>query len=641
MKKSLLLAALGLLSLGEANAQLALENFNSGLPGTWSMIKADANTPSTSLNTVIITSLTTNAWMTRLRATGDSCMLTASLFTPAGTANRWLVSPSFTVPNNTTVLSWEDVEGITGGNDSMEVWVSPTAGNTVPAFTDMIYQDAAGPYVVDDVTGALTFVQHGVSLAAYAGQTITVAFRNHSTNQGTLRMDNVQTQNLANATDGAVTAVTFPKIVAASSSTSVKATIKNNGSQNITALQLTYTIDGGTPVSQTFSGLNIYPFGTYTATFTTQVSNPSVANHAIAIDIVQVNGAADPVTGNNQATGNFTVATQIVPRNGLIEEFSSSTCAPCASFNAIFDPLAVNNNANVPSSNFNVIKYQMNWPSPNNDRSFNAHGNTRRGYYGVSGIPDHYTNGMTGGAGNQAEITASKSPSAFIDITGSFVIHSNNTFDVSYSVTPYFTMSGNYSVHAAVVQRSFDLALNDPSQTTSQSHFVYAMREMFPNGNGTAVTTFTEGTPVTGNWAAHTYAVGNVQQNNYQWWSSPIAGDLVVFVQDNATGEVMQSKSIPASWPVSTPNIANDTKVLVYPNPATDVAVVSLNMEYAAEVNISMTDAVGRVVYSSAQNLTGGRHDVTVNTTSFAPGIYNVTIKTEKGSLTERLSVVK
>jgi hypothetical protein len=638
MKKTLLLAALGILTLGDANAQFALQNFNATtLPAGWGMIKVDNNTPGTGLNAWIVSQLTANAWMVRSRTTTDSCMLTTSLFTPAGTADRWLYTPQFTVNDPNMVITWEDAAGISGVIDDLEVWVSPTGGTTVPDFTAMIYQAPVSDY--------LNYTVHGAALGAYNGQSIRIAFRDHSTNKGTLRLDNVQSQVPANALDGGVVGVTIPKINGPAANLTVKTDIQNLGAQNITSLTLTYTVDGGTPVSQNFTSLAISPFSSSTLSFTQQIMSPAAGAHNVVVNIVSVNGGADPVTGNNQATAPFAVATQTVQRNGLIEEFSSSTCAPCASFNLGFDPLVVNNSANLTASHFNVIKYQMNWPSPNNDKSYNQHGLTRQTFYGVSGIPDHYTNGLPGGAGNQAEIDASKTAPAYMDITGSFVIHNGN-YDVTYSVTPYFTVPGSYSIHVAAVQRQFDLELTDPSQTTSQSHFVFAMREMFPSGSGTSVANFTAGTPVTGSWMAHPFTVANITTStqaltNFNWWSHPMGNDIVIFVQDNTTGEVLQSQVVSAKWPTDVANIANDTKVIVYPNPATDRAVISLNMENAASLNINITDALGRSVFSSDQNLASGRHDVVVNTASFAAGLYNITIKTEKGTLTERLTVTK
>src|SRR4051812_7266450 len=114
MKRTLLISGSLLLLAGaeHASAQLALENFNAGLPSTWSMIKVDANIPSSGLNAVIVSELTTKAWMTRLRATGDSCMLTTSSFTTAAKADRWLLSPSFMVTDPKMILQWVDAEGV-------------------------------------------------------------------------------------------------------------------------------------------------------------------------------------------------------------------------------------------------------------------------------------------------------------------------------------------------------------------------------------------------------------------------------------------------------------------------------------------------------------------------------------------------
>ncbi len=638
MKKLILLAALGTFTFGEATAQFPLQNFNSAtLPAGWSMIKVDNNTPGTGLNGWIVNQLTNNAWMLRTRTAGsDSCMLTTSMFTPAGTADRWLLSPNFTVNDPNMVLTWEDAAGIANVTDSIEVWVSPTAGTTVPSFTNLEYQAPVGPLLV--------YTTHGVALGAYNGQNIRVAFRNHSTNKGTLRLDNVQGQIPANLLDAAAMSITFPKLNGPTSTNSVKVDVKNNGAQNITSMTMTYTLDGGTPVSQNFTGLNISPYSTSTLTFTQQIVNPAAGPHTIAVAITLVNTVTDPVTNNNTLNTTFAVATQTVQRAGLIEEFSSSTCPPCQSFNLVFDPLAVAQNANNPTSNFNLIKYQMNWPSPGTDRAYNAHGDARKTFYGVSGIPDHYTNGMPGTGSSQAtlttEIANSKVAPAYMNISGSYIINSN-TVNVSVSVTPYFTLTGgNYSLHVAAVQKSYHL--QDATTTVGQYDFVYVMRRMFPNGGGTAMTTFTSGTPIVNNWNAQPFLVNPAPlQNSLDFFVTPISSDLVAFVQDNTTGEVLQSKSIPAAWPADVANIANDTKVMIFPNPASDYTVIGIDMQTAGDVHVNITDALGRVVYTHTEAVGTGRRDLTISTINFAAGLYNVTVQTEKGSLKERLTVVK
>jgi hypothetical protein len=55
-----------------------------------------------------------------------------------------------------------------------------------------------------------------------------------------------------------------------------------------------------------------------------------------------------------------------------------------------------------------------------------------------------------------------------------------------------------------------------------------------------------------------------------------------------------------------------------------------------------ITDAIGRTVkLQDAEMLAAGTHSLGINTAELAPGLYNVTIQTEKGKLSKRLSVTK
>ena len=641
--KKLILTLIAIAAIAVTSpAQLAMTDFNSGLPGTWTMIKVDNNTPSGNLNAVIVTALTTNAWMTRLRATGDSCMLTTSLFTPAATADRWLITPSFLVSDAKTIIKWEDVEGISGPADSVEVWVSPTAGNTVAAFTTKIYSGPVADYATD-ISGNLIYVQKGASLGAYNGQTITVAFRNHSYDKGTLRLDNVASEIKPYSVDATTTAIKFPKIVSSTSSTPVTVTIQNAGADVITSLNLSYKIDAGAPVTQTFSGLNISPYGTTTVNFTALITNPAVAAHTITADISQVNGSADQNAANNQKTWNFVVATTTVTRSGLIEEFSSSTCSPCAAFNGVFDPISENgtNLPDVPSSRYNLVRYQMNWPAPGTDYSYNNPGLARRTYYNCNAIPEHWVNGLasnTGAAAMQTDIDGSKTAPSFITISGTYTIH-GDSLKASATVTPHFTLAGgNYSVHMVAAERHY--VNSGPSSTVGQTQYYHVERTMFPDGNGTAVTSWADGTPQTFNYAKH-YVNGNPAQMNDNFWTDPTNSDLVIFVQDNSDQSILQSVSVPAAWPAGIKELNGISDMAIFPNPATSQAMLGFNTTATAKIDITVVDVLGHSVYTYSQQFEAGSQRIVIPTANFAAGIYNVRVQTENGVATQRLTVVK
>jgi hypothetical protein len=634
--KKLLLAPAMLCAVVGAKAQLALQNFNSGIPSSWTMINVDGNTPQSGFVPRIITTLggsTGKAWINWPVATGDSALLTVSSFDPVGKADRWIITPSFTVSDPKMIITWEDyaAAGTTTWADSIQVLVSPTAGSTTASFTTTIY---------NDMGGLAGMTKKGASLAAFSGQTIKVAFRDASTNKYVLFLDNIQTETPTYAADMSVDSVAIPAMVSGAVTNPVKVYVTNHGYANITSAEINYVLDAGTPVTQTFTGLSIPPYGSAILTFTTPLaSGLALGTHSVVATLTQSNGAADPVVSNNTKSTTFIAATKAVTRAGLIEEFTSSTCVPCAGFNATFDPLITSstNNANVASSNFNVLKYQMNWPSPGTDPSYNTPGVTRRAYYGVSSIPMHFTNGGAGGNGDQAEIDASKVDPSFMDISGTFNV-TGDSLKVSVSVTPYFTLSSmSTRVRIAIAEKHYTY-----TGTTTQREFYHVMRNMLPDANGTAVASWTTGTAQTFTFAAP-YTVGGVAQGNTNFWSDPVNSNMVVFIQDDKTGAILQSKVVPAVKTVSIGNIfASVNEITVYPNPATSVTNVNFNLAEASKVNITLLDATGKVVNNVTDAaMTAGKQSVQVNTSNLATGSYLVKIATDKGSFTQPLSVVK
>src|SRR5690606_2117487 len=166
--KKILLSAMACATLGfTVKAQLALENFNSGtLPAGWVLIN-DGHIVSNSFangNGPIIAGLTANAWIPAQLAVGDYSMITTSLFNPAATADRWLITPSFTVTSPNMVFKWDDYDLNSG--EGVEIHVSPTAGTTKAAFTTKLY---------DQPTSTGGMGTHSISLSAYNGQTIRLA----------------------------------------------------------------------------------------------------------------------------------------------------------------------------------------------------------------------------------------------------------------------------------------------------------------------------------------------------------------------------------------------------------------------------------------------------------------------------------
>ncbi len=432
----------------------------------------------------------------------------------------------------------------------------------------------------------------------------------------------------------------FDNVQLGSATTPIKVAVYNEGKDTIKSLDMSYTIDGGTPVNEVLTGLAIAPFSNSEVGFTTPLGSVSSSLHNVVVTANLVNGVADANTTNNSKTGDVIVPSKSVDRNCLYEEYTSSTCPPCASFNAYFDPLVESNNGNVEGSRFNIIKYQMNWPNnPPLDPGYNAHAATRRAYYPtITGIPDYYVNGTQGDrTGSQAEIDDCKSSPAFADITGTYIVQGDSVW-TDVSVTPYFSMTRNVTVYIALVEKDY-YYYEGP---TTQKHFHHSMRRMFPNGGGNALSTLTDNTSVNYKYSAAVVS-GDVKHNaNFNFWTHPKNSNLIVFIQDNASRKVLQSKVIAASWPLSiAEQTAGVSHVALYPNPAGDQTTIGFDLEKSTDVTVEIVDAVGRVVYTNATHHAAGFTEIKLNTANLVNGTYSVRLNANNNTIVKRLAVVK
>jgi hypothetical protein len=80
-------------------------------------------------------------------------------------------------------------------------------------------------------------------------------------------------------------------------------------------------------------------------------------------------------------------------------------------------------------------------------------------------------------------------------------------------------------------------------------------------------------------------------------------------------------------------------EVGIYPNPASDFANLSLNMESAGDVSISLLNAIGQEVFYSKDTYKSGVHSVKIDLTGLEAGVYFYTVSSENFSNTKRLVV--
>lgn len=514
------------------------------------------------------------------------------------TPNNYAFSPAINLSTFTGPLKLTYKHAATDPDwDAERYTLYVTTSPTVAAATTALHSQTT-------MNGINTLTEMTFDLSSYAGQTIYLCFRHHGvSDQFNIVFDDIKVEKTL-PNNISLQSVTVQPIVAAGNY-NYSGTVKNIGTNSVTSYTVTWQANGGALQTYNVTGVNIAPGATHNFTHTSPL-NAVQGLYNLVFNVSLVNGVADPDPSNNTINKTTQVATGSTVFKPLIEKFTSSTCAPCASYNnSIFNPYYTAQN-----QNFNYIAYQMNWPG-NGDPYYTAEGGVRRDFYGVNAITSLWIDGAEYSTSNSQAILTSHVNSEAAK-NGYFVLQSdrnlsNNTALINYNITPYLT--GNYVLHAAVIEK---ITTNNFS-TNGETSFKHVMMKMVPNASGTPIT-FTAGTPVNGQISA-SLAGTNIEQSTDL--------EVIVFIQDPVTKEIMQSFQATNAL-----SLVDNTvqQVNLYPNPANSFFRLS-NIETA---DISIVDVMGKTVLTQKNVST----ESTINIADLNSGIYFVTINSNDNSQT-------
>ncbi len=254
--------------------------------------------------------------------------------------------------------------------------------------------------------------------------------------------------------------------------------------------------------------------------------NPTTSDELYEVKIT-TSLTGDMDTQNDEMSKYFDTNTN--QRIVLWEEFTSTTCAPCASANPAIEAML----RNYGEQTILAIWYHVWWPSPGNDPYYLVNTVDVRAratdFYGISAVPDAVVDGNNGPSpGNTSMMTAAVDArianySAF-DLSAGFLriendVHVRVEFEAVGGVIP-----GNLSLRVVAIEN--DLQYSAPN---GESSFDYVMRKMYPDASGTPVI-IEKGESITEN------LVCAVDTN---WVEANT--DFIVFIQNDDTKEILQA----------------------------------------------------------------------------------------------------
>lgn len=404
----------------------------------------------------------------------------------------------------------------------------------------------------------------------------------------------------------------------AQGSINITGTVRNFGYSPITALTLNYKI-GAAGATQTtvLSGLNITAGSNYNFTCT-QPWAATPGSYNVYTWVSDVNSAGvDCNQVNDTVIKTINIATQTTTRRPVFEEFTSSTCSPCASFNSgTFTPFI-----NSYGSQFSLVKYQMNWPSatgfPNGDPYYTAEGGVRRDYYGVNAVPDLYVDGRSSGmtaTTMQSEMTTDAAKGTFFAISGLTPTYSGNTITVPVSIMPY--VSGPFQLHVVVVEKTTTGNVSSNGETS----FKHVMMKMLTSGAGSTVN-FTAGTTYTNTFTQDMSSTKVEEMSDLM---------VVVMVQELSSKEIFQAAESDIAMGIT--ENSNDN-ITVYPIPANE----NITISNAQHSNIMLYDVLGNLVIS-ANDID---NEYRLNVSTLTKGTYILKIVNDDKISSRKITVLK
>jgi hypothetical protein len=319
--------------------------------------------------------------------------------------------------------------------------------------------------------------------------------------------------------DAQISSITIPGTI--TSPQPVGGVFQNLGITPVTDFSVSYQAYNGIVYDTAYSGLNLGLFEAFEFSFD-QIWLQPFGTYDITMWLNNVNGiAGDDYPANDTVTKSITYIANILPRRVTFEEFTSSTCSPCASFNSSFVPWCESH------PDITLVKYQMNWPGAG-DPYYTAEGGVRRNYYGVSYVPDLYCNGTQTATNISAVQTAYNQGlglTSFIDIASAFTI-TGTTIHITTNILPWDNV-GSVKVLTIVMEK----VTTGNTGGNGETSFHHVMMDMIPDATGANVN-LQYATPVQ---LKYDVDLSSTNVEDY--------GDLLVavLVQNQASKEMLQS----------------------------------------------------------------------------------------------------
>lgn len=554
-------------------------------------------------------------------------------YTAEGTAvDRWLITPAIALADSGYYLNFEVVGMDDNYPEAFEIKVSTTGVEKTDFATTLLNV----PVVPAGEN------KYMINLDEYVGDSIHIAFVNKAADAYYLILDNIKVL-VPPANEIVLSKLNIPAYARVNTEFNVKGIVTNLGVAPLTSFDITYNVDGGENVATyTVTGLNIAYNGTYEFTHNVPANIAATGAHEIQVTVSNPNGAVDSVIDNTLSSTIF-IYDNATQRKVFFEQFTTAKCSNCPPAHEYLDGI-------VPAFGENVVwmshhaGYYTDLLTIDESEEMLVMFNDGGAAYAPAAMLDRTQYpGNPGPAMSVGEVTAASLQAAIevpafvtVDITN--VAFNSETRELSATVsgTAVSDISAFNDLRVGFYIKEDNVKINQAQSGSNlgknyiHNHSIRAsVSDVWGDAgvitntaaNGTFTKTYTYTVPETVK-ATDLFMIAFVAEYNNDVNARTILN----------TNEVKLANVVEID-PTSIEE-ATDVAFSVYPNPATDYAMISSN---ATIKEVAIVNTLGQVVAT----FTANAENVQINTQDLAKGVYMVSITTTEGSAVKKLTVVK
>lgn len=271
-------------------------------------------------------------WYFELRQdenSADYCAGTSSMYSPAGTANDWMVIHQLYLPNKDCHLAFDVQSYLSTKKDSLQVYVwtndaiyttlDETIIGRILSEGTCIYNELENPGASEDNLEG-DWAHRVISLEQFAGQYVYIAFANRNNDQSAIFVDNIEVIYKANS----LVALNTEQTLVAEKETTISGVVKvNDETKTFTSITITYTnADGSVRDTISQDGLSLKKGDAYEFSF----------NRKMPLETGKENKLSISVTLDNETkTTEFVIKnlTFAPVKKVVVEEGTGTWCNNC------------------------------------------------------------------------------------------------------------------------------------------------------------------------------------------------------------------------------------------------------------------------------------------------------------------------